>query len=126
MEERKFDGIEMIKVLGKNLVLALFISLIGMFILALILSKTGVSDSIMGKAIIGISAIAICFSGFLTSKKLEMKGILCGILQGVLYMFLKKININVGDTKIVIRILLIYLFLIKPKKIIFLCKHFFE
>lgn len=88
MEEKSIDGIRVVKVIGKNLIISLLLSLIGMFILAVILSKTGVSDSIMGKAIIGISASAICFSGFLTSKKLEMKGILCGILQGILYMVL--------------------------------------
>ena len=57
-----------------------------MFILALILSKTNVSDSIMGKAIIGISAFSISFGGMLASRKLNMKGILCGALQGILYM----------------------------------------
>jgi len=57
-----------------------------MFILALVLSKTNVSDSIMGKAIIGISAFSIGLGGMLASRKLNIKGILCGALQGVLYM----------------------------------------
>ena len=36
----------------------------------------------------GISAFAISLGGFITSKKLEMKGILCGAMQGILYMVL--------------------------------------
>ncbi|MBR1540964.1 MAG: TIGR04086 family membrane protein [Clostridia bacterium] len=52
------------------------------------MSKTSVSDSIMGNAIIGISAFAIAFGGLITSRKLEVKGILCGAIQGILYMVL--------------------------------------
>lgn len=88
MEEKSFDGIGILKVLGKNLLFALILSFIGMFILAIILSKTGISDDIMGKAIIGISAFAIALGGFLTSRKLEIKGILAGAILGVLYMLL--------------------------------------
>lgn len=86
MEEKSFDGIGILKIFGKNLIMELIISLIGMFILALVLSKTSVSDSIMGNTIIGISAFSIALGGLVVSRKMEMKGILCGALQGVLYM----------------------------------------
>lgn len=87
MEEKNFDGIAMLRILGKCLVLELMISIIGMFILALVLSNTSVSDSIMGNTIIGISAFSIALGGFIISKKIEMKGIICGALQGIIYMF---------------------------------------
>ena len=88
MEEKSFDGIGILKVCGKCLVIEFIITLVGMFVLALLLSKTNISDDIMGNAIIGISAFAIAFGGFLASRKLEMKGIICGALQGVVYMIL--------------------------------------
>jgi len=88
MEEKSFDGIGILKVCGKCLMMELLISFMGMLILALLLSKTNISDDIMGNAIIGISAFAIALGGFLASRKLEMKGIICGALQGVVYMML--------------------------------------
>ena len=86
MEEKSFDGVGVLKIFGKCFVLEMLISVLGMFILALVLSKTGVSDSVMGEVIIGISAFAISIGAFLSSRKLEMKGILCGIIHGILYM----------------------------------------
>ena len=88
MEEKSFDRIKIVKVCGKCLVIEFIITLVGMFVLALLLSKTNISDDIMGNAIIGISAFSIAVGGFLSSRKLEMKGIVCGALQGVLYMIL--------------------------------------
>ncbi|MBR2289573.1 MAG: TIGR04086 family membrane protein [Clostridia bacterium] len=88
MEEKSFDGIGILRTIGKSLLVEMLISIVGLFVLALILSRTSVSDTIMGNAIIGISAFAIAFGGLLASRKLEMKGILCGALQGVLYMLL--------------------------------------
>ena len=57
-----------------------------MFILAVILSNTSINDNIMGNTIIGISSFAISIGAFLSSRKLNIKGIVCGILQGVIYM----------------------------------------
>ena len=86
MEDKRVDEIGILKIFIKNFALELIISIIGMFILAIILSKTDVSDSIMGKTIIGISAFAIAIGGFLCGRKIEMKGIICGALQGIIYM----------------------------------------
>lgn len=86
MEEKSFDGIGIFKIFGKCLLVEMIISILGMFILALILSKTSVNDSIMGNVIIGISAFSICIGGFLSSRNLKIKGILCGILNGIFYM----------------------------------------
>ena len=64
----------------------MIISILGMLILAIILSKTSLSDSIMGNVIIGISSFSIGIGGLLSSRKLQIKGILCGALQGIFYM----------------------------------------
>ena len=97
MEEKCFDGIGILKIFGKNLIMELIISLIGMFILALILSKTSISDSIMGNTIIGISAFSIALGGLMVSRKMEMKGILCGALQGILYMMVLYIISSIAN-----------------------------
>ena len=88
MEEKSFDGIRILKVFGKCFVIEMIISILGMFILALILSKTNVSDSIMGNVIIGISAFSISMGGFISSRNLQIKGIVCGSIQGIFYMLM--------------------------------------
>ena len=86
MEEKSFDGIKVLKVFGKCFIIEMIISILGMFILALVLSKTNISDSIMGNVIIAISAFSVSMGGFISSRKLQIKGILCGALQGIFYM----------------------------------------
>ena len=86
MEEKAFDGINIFKICLKCFILEIIISIIGMFILAVILSNTSINDNIMGNTIIGISSFAISIGAFLSSRKLNIKGIVCGILQGVIYM----------------------------------------
>ena len=84
--EEKVDGFGTLKIFIKYFIIEMIISILGMFILALILSKTSVDDSIMGNVIIGISAFSISVGAFLTSRKFQMKGILSGSLQGIFYM----------------------------------------
>ena len=86
MEEKSFDGIGILKVFGKCFIIEMMISIIGMLILAIVLSQTNVSDNIMGNVIIGISAFAISIGGLLSSRKIQIKGILCGSIQGIFYM----------------------------------------
>ena len=86
MEEKSFDGIKVLKAFGKSFIIEMIISILGAFILSVVLCKTNVSDSIMGNVIIGISAFSIGIGGLLSSKKIKMKGILCGALQGIFYM----------------------------------------
>ena len=86
MEEKSFDGISILKIFSKCFLIEMIISILGMFILAVVLSKTSLSDSIMGNVIIGISSFSIGIGGFLSSRKLDIKGILCGACQGIIYM----------------------------------------
>ena len=86
MEEKKADGIEILKTFGISFIIEIIISILGMFILAVALSKTSLSDNIMGNVIIGISSFSIGIGGFCSSRRLQIKGILCGTLQGIFYM----------------------------------------
>ncbi len=86
MEEKSFDRIGVLKTFVKCLIIEMIISILGMLILALVLSKTSVSDNIMGNVIIGISAFAISIGGFIGSRNLKIKGIFSGALQGIFYM----------------------------------------
>ena len=86
MEEKSFDGRGVLKTFVKCLIIEMIISILGMLILALVLSKTSVSDNIMGNVIIGISAFAISIGGFIGSRNLKIKGIFSGALQGIFYM----------------------------------------
>lgn len=86
MEEKSINNVEIVKQLIKNLILEMIITTFGMFILAVVLSKTNLNENIMGNAIIAISSFAIGFGGFRCSRILEIKGILCGAIQGIIYM----------------------------------------
>ena len=88
MEENNFNGITNLKVFIKCFIIEMAISILGLFILALILSKTNVNDDIMVKAIIGISAFAISIGGFISSRSFKMKGIISGSIQGIFYMLI--------------------------------------
>ena len=44
MEEKSFDGLGIIKIFGKCLIIEVIISAVGMFILALVLSNTSVKN----------------------------------------------------------------------------------
>ncbi len=88
MEEKNFDGMKTLKIFLKSFLIEIIISILGMFILALILSKTNVSDNIMGNTIIGISCFSIILGGLICSRKLEMKGIVSGGIEGIIYMII--------------------------------------
>jgi putative membrane protein (TIGR04086 family) len=86
MEEKVVSGESPIKVLGKGLIIEFLISLIFMFILSVLLSTTNLDEDIINSAIIFISAFSILFGSFLSSKKLKLKGIAVGIIEGFFYM----------------------------------------
>ena len=104
MEENNFDGIGILRLFAKIFCVEMIFSIIGMFILAIILSKTSVSDSIMGNSIIGISAFSIAFGGFLSSRKLKIKGIICGALQGIIYMLFMYLISSIASGNFVLTI----------------------
>jgi len=86
MEEKSLSNFMPIKVFLKNLILEFILSIIMLFILSVLLSKTSLSEEIITPAIIFISSFCILLGGFMSSRKIDFKGIVIGILQGVLYM----------------------------------------
>lgn len=82
-----------IKVFIKSLIIELIVTLLMLFFLALILSKTNVEEKIINPAIIIISSFSILIGGFLCSRKLNFKGIFarnnkwCFIYVDIIYNF---------------------------------------
>jgi len=70
----------------KGVFLAYLLTIVLFIILALIMYFTRVSESIIPKAVVVISALSILLSGINTTKDLESMGWLHGGLVGLLYM----------------------------------------
>lgn len=75
-----------LKIFFKNLVLEFLVSILLLLILSILLSTTNLSENIISSAIIFISSFSILLGGFLASRKLKLKGIITGALQGLIYM----------------------------------------
>jgi putative membrane protein (TIGR04086 family) len=86
--EEKILNENPVKVIVKNLILEMIISIIMLSILAILLSKTNLEEDVINPAIIFISAFSILIGGFLTSKKLKIKGIISGGIEGIIYMLI--------------------------------------
>lgn len=86
MENNTLAENNYIKVLFKNLILEFLVSLILMLILSILLTSTSLDEDIINPAIIFISAFSILLGSFLSSKKIKLKGIIVGVIQGILYM----------------------------------------
>ena len=77
-----------LKIFFKNLILEFLVSILLLLILSILLSTTNLSENIISSAIIFISSFSILLGGFLSSRKLKLKGIITGILQGLTYMII--------------------------------------
>lgn len=77
-----------ISVFLKSIVISMICSLLLIFVLSFLVSNTNLKESIINPSVIFISAISIMIGGFLVSKKIKKKGILCGALLGIIYMIL--------------------------------------
>lgn len=86
MEEKTVNFSSPIKIFFKNLMLEFLLSLLLLLILSVMLSYTNLSEEIITPAIVFISSFCILLGSFLTSRKINVKGIVIGILQGIVYM----------------------------------------
>ena len=77
-----------ISVFMKAIAVSMICSLLFIFILAFLVSNTSLKENIINPSVIFISSISILVGGFLTSKKIKKKGILCGALVGFFYMLI--------------------------------------
>lgn len=72
----------------KATIISIICSLILIFILAILVSCTNIKENIVNPSVIFISAISILIGGFLVSKKVKKKGIICGVILGIIYMLI--------------------------------------
>lgn len=72
----------------KGMILSIIITIIMLFILAGILCFTEISENIINPSIIFISAFSILVGSFIVMKKIKEKGLIYGILLGIIYMFI--------------------------------------
>lgn len=70
----------------KGMVFSIVITIIMLFILAGILCFTQVGENIIIPSIIFISAFSILIGSFIVMKKIKEKGLIYGILVGLIYM----------------------------------------
>ncbi len=77
-----------IKIFIKNLVIEFLLTLILLMILSILLSSTNLSENIINPSIVFISAFSILIGAFFSSRKIGKKGILVGLLQGLIYMII--------------------------------------
>lgn len=76
------------KVFFVNILLEFTLTIILLFILSMLLSLTTLEEKIIEPAIITISTFSVLLGGFIISRKVKKKGIIIGILQGLIYMFI--------------------------------------
>lgn len=75
------------KIFLKESLVSFSLSILLIFILSVIISKTSVAESVIIPGIITISSFSICLGGIRVSKIKKEKGIINGFLLGLIYMF---------------------------------------
>ncbi len=88
LESSSGEGIQYFKLFIKSLFVSLLLSLVGIFILSLLVSLTSLKESVIGPVVIFISTISILIGGLMIAQKTKKKGILHGALVGLSYMLL--------------------------------------
>lgn len=76
------------RVFAVNIVLEFAITIILLFILSVLLSTTSLDENVMKPGIIAIATFSVLLGSFLSAKKIKSKGIVIGVLQGIIYMFI--------------------------------------
>lgn len=74
------------KIFLKETIISVILSLILIFLLSLIISKTSLSESVIVPAIIGISSVSIMIGSVRVSKNKKEKGLVNGAILGFIYM----------------------------------------
>lgn len=75
------------KIFFRESIISFILSIVLIFILSLIISKTTIAESVIIPGIILISSISIMFGGIRVSRLKKQKGMLNGALLGFIYMF---------------------------------------
>lgn len=72
-------------ILGKGLLGSCIISAVAIFIMALLLLKTGISEKTLHIVIIAVYVISCFLSGLYCGKKIKTRRFLWGLMEGILY-----------------------------------------
>ena len=86
--EESINKTNHIMIFFKNLILEFLLTIIFLMILAILLSTTDLNENVINPCIIFISAFSILVGSFFSSRKIGKKGIIIGILQGLIYMLI--------------------------------------
>lgn len=76
------------RIFFREMILSIILSLIFMFIFAIILSQTKLNENLINPVTIGIVAFSLMVGAFRISKAKKEKGILYGALLGLIYMII--------------------------------------
>ena len=72
----------------KGSILAIGITMIALLIFAILLTYTNISENYIHLGIIIVTAISILLGGMISTKKIQKKGFLNGMLVGLIYMLI--------------------------------------
>ena len=86
--EENINKTNHIMIFFKNLILEFLLTIIFLMILAILLSTTDLNENVINPCIIFISAFSILIGSFFSSRKIGKKGIVIGMLQGLIYMLI--------------------------------------
>ena len=86
--EESINKTNHIMIFFKNLILEFLLTIIFLMILAILLSTTDLNENVINPCIIFISAFSILIGSFFSSRKIGKKGIVIGMLQGLIYMLI--------------------------------------
>lgn len=73
------------KIFFRESIISFILSIILIFVLSIIISKTSISETIIVPGIITISSVSIMIGGIRISKIKKQKGIINGALLGIIY-----------------------------------------
>lgn len=73
------------KIFFRESIISFILSIILIFVLSIIISKTSISETIIVPGIITISSVSIMIGGIRISKTKKQKGIINGALLGIIY-----------------------------------------
>ena len=74
------------KVFLKEYIISILLTILLIFVLSVVISKTSVPENIIMPAIIAITSLSIMIGAFKISKVKKEKGILNGCILGLIYM----------------------------------------
>ena len=95
--EESINKTNHIMIFFKNLILEFLLTIIFLMILAILLSTTDLNENVINPCIIFISAFSILVGSFFSSRKIGKKGIVIGILQGLIYMLILYLSSSISS-----------------------------